>query len=66
MEDLHINIKKVIDKKGKDFLTTPGFVGLLDDEHAFDDEEVKCCKNIMKELINYGYMNELVNLGKWS
>ena len=66
MEDLHINIKKVIDKKGKDFLTSPGFVGLLDDEHAFDDEEVKCCKNIMKELINYGYMNELVNLGKWS
>lgn len=66
MDDLHINIKKVIDKKGKDFLTTSGFVGLLDDEHAFEDEEAKCCKNIMKELINYGYMNELVNLGKWS
>lgn len=66
MDDLHINIKKVIDKKGRDFLTTSGFVGLLDDEHAFEDEEAKCCKNIMKELINYGYMNELVNLGKWS
>lgn len=62
--ELYLLIKDCVDVYGQDIIVSKRLIGLLDDKQAFDEPETAAYKKILRGLINDGYAQRLLDLGK--
>lgn len=58
-------IRKLVEKKSADCITSKQLVGVLDDDNVFADE-AKPYKELLRDIIVKGYSQRLLNLGEYS
>lgn len=63
--ELHKKIRKLVEKKSADCITSKQLVGVLDDDNVFADE-AKPYKELLRDIIVKGYSQRLLNLGEYS
>jgi len=58
--NLHETIRLLIKEQGKDVVSSPAFMGMLDDYGAFREEE-PATRTIVRELVRTGQMQRLID-----
>ena len=64
--ELHLLIKDCVDVYGQDIIVSKRLIGLLDDKQAFDEPDTAAYKKILRGLVNDGYVQRFLDLGKYS
>lgn len=64
MVNLHKKIKQCIEDEGKgsEIIASIKFIGILDDNRAFDDADVQPFKMLLREIVYRGYAKKLLEL----
>ena len=64
--DIHLKIRKIVDKQGSYIIADKKLIGILDDEQAFSDIEASPYKELLRNIIKEGYAQQLLDLGKYT
>lgn len=64
--DIHLKIRKIVDKQGSYIIADKKLIGILDDEQAFSDIEAGPYKELLRNIIKEGYAQQLLDLGKYT
>lgn len=64
--NIHLKIREFVNKKGTEIIIKSALIGLLDDEHVFEDIESAPYKILLRNIIKGGYAEKLMRLGSYN
>ena len=62
--NIHLKIKECVNQKGAGIIVTSALMSMLDDKQVFDEAETLPYKKILRNIIQEGYAQKLLDLGE--